>query len=186
MFCLRHDQAPLRKHRIEDTPREYHAAHLTYPAFVEDLVDFQAKPNTQDSVRCRVLLGLPAPHSNAMRTPRLREVLPQSREAPWPVARTDATRLYERSCHPPRYSSHVPTMRLYQNFLINFAIYKFKLRHTSHYANFKRIYAPYLQSVYFPSTRSNGCLSRRNPSCKRFRLAKIALPTHIARELSQP
>ena len=42
----------LGKHRIEDTPRgTHHAARPTYSAFLEDLVDFRLKPNTQDCVR---------------------------------------------------------------------------------------------------------------------------------------
>ena len=47
MFYQRHRQTPYRKQRIEDTPRGYHIAHLTYSAFCGEIGDFLIKPNTQ-------------------------------------------------------------------------------------------------------------------------------------------
>ena len=52
----------LGKQRIKDTPREYHVAHLTYPAFLEDLVVFEQS-------QIRKIAYAP---SYAMRTHRLR------------------------------------------------------------------------------------------------------------------
>ena len=83
MFWMRHDQAPLRKHRIEDTPRGIvHATHLTYPAFVEDLVVFIQSQIRKIAYADGSFWEFHHPSAEAARTPLSLRVLPPTRLSP--------------------------------------------------------------------------------------------------------